>query len=350
MLLNRKRVKFWQKIVFGFMAALMASFLIFGYSGIASGCSHSSSLNSGNSGLDAQLKAALKQLAKDPQDPTALQSAAQAYSAAGTVSERRRALGPADDRPTKAIAYYERYIKLPDAKLGSTAPGLRVQALQAEAVLYSELIDYKSAVAVYQRALKITPSDSQPYLGIASPRSSQRQAGGDQGLQEFLSDRPELAVRLPGQDGSPSSRQRLGLAVAIVQRQLKAARTANGTRPTATRPSRTIVEDDDRLHSSSIVALRAPRPDRGVRRGRPLHGAALQRRPRGPHRDGGATNRVDLSRVTFIDSTALGVIISGRQAPRRTRRSPGARGRLAAGRAHPDGHRPRQDAHRVRHP
>ena len=61
MLLNRKRVKFWQKIVFGFMAALMASFLIFGYSGIASGCSHRSSLNSGNSALDSQLKADCRQ-------------------------------------------------------------------------------------------------------------------------------------------------------------------------------------------------------------------------------------------------------------------------------------------------
>ena len=30
MLLNRKRVKFWQKLVFGFMAVLMALFLVGG--------------------------------------------------------------------------------------------------------------------------------------------------------------------------------------------------------------------------------------------------------------------------------------------------------------------------------
>jgi tetratricopeptide (TPR) repeat protein len=168
MLLNRKRVKFWQKIVFGFMAALMASFLIFGYSGIASGCSHSSGLNSGNSTLDSQLKAALKQLAKDPQNATALKSAAQAYSAAGAVSTGAVPTSQQTTDLTKAIAYYERYVKLPDAKLGSTAAGYRVQALQAEAVIYSELIDYKSAVTAYQRALKITPDDSQLYLDIAN--------------------------------------------------------------------------------------------------------------------------------------------------------------------------------------
>ena len=34
MLLDRKRVKFWQKWVFLFMAILMAGFLVFGYSGV----------------------------------------------------------------------------------------------------------------------------------------------------------------------------------------------------------------------------------------------------------------------------------------------------------------------------
>jgi tetratricopeptide (TPR) repeat protein len=168
MLLNRKRVKFWQKIVFGFMAALMASFLIFGYSGIASGCSHGSSTSTGNSALDAQLTAALKQLTKDPQDAAALLSAAQAYSAAGAVSSGAVPTAAQTTDLTDAITYYERYVKLPDAKLGSTASGLRVNALLAEATIYGELIDYKSAVATYERALKIEPARSELYLTIAA--------------------------------------------------------------------------------------------------------------------------------------------------------------------------------------
>ena len=41
MLLDRRRVKFWQKIVFGFMAFLMAAFLVVGYSGVLNGCTGS---------------------------------------------------------------------------------------------------------------------------------------------------------------------------------------------------------------------------------------------------------------------------------------------------------------------
>ncbi len=85
MLLNRQRVKFWQRIIFGFMAVLMAGFLIFGYSGVMQSCNGTNALNSGNSTLDKQVKAAVATLAKTPNDPTALLGAAQGYQAAGNV-------------------------------------------------------------------------------------------------------------------------------------------------------------------------------------------------------------------------------------------------------------------------
>ena len=40
MLLDRQRVRFWQKWIFGIMALLMASFLIFGYSGVLGSCNN----------------------------------------------------------------------------------------------------------------------------------------------------------------------------------------------------------------------------------------------------------------------------------------------------------------------
>lgn len=173
MLLNRKRVKFWQKIVFGFMAALMAGFLVFGYSGVASSCNGNKIINSGSSALDKQVKAAVATLTKDPTNATALYSAAQGYQAAGyTQSGAPSAAQTAD--LARALTYYDRYIKLPDSKLGAAAAGLRFKALQNQAVIYTELIDYQGAVATYKKMLKIEPHNYDLYLAIGS---NQIQAG-----------------------------------------------------------------------------------------------------------------------------------------------------------------------------
>jgi tetratricopeptide (TPR) repeat protein len=172
MLLNRKRVKFWQKIVFGFMAALMAGFLIFGYSGVASSCGAAQSTSSGSSAIDSQVKAAVATLAKNPTDAAALLSAAQGYQAAGTPQSSGQTVaaptaGQTNDL-TKALGYYERYIKLPDSKLGATAAGQRFNALKNEAIIYNALIDYQGAVAVVKKMLKLQPRNYDLYLTIAS--------------------------------------------------------------------------------------------------------------------------------------------------------------------------------------
>ncbi len=167
MLLNRQRVKFWQKIIFGFMAVLMASFLIFGYSGVASGCSHSSVINSGSSVIDKQVKTAVANLTKNPKSPAALLAAAQGYQAAGYV-QNGLPTGNQSNELTKAISYYDRYLALPDSALGAAASGLRFDALQSEAQIYGELIDYKSAVAAYRKMLKLEPHNYVLYVSIGS--------------------------------------------------------------------------------------------------------------------------------------------------------------------------------------
>jgi tetratricopeptide (TPR) repeat protein len=166
MLLNRQRVKFWQRIIFGFMAVLMGGFLIFGYSGVASSCG-TKTASTGNSAIDAQIKTAVAALAKTPSDPTALLGAAQGYATGGYVQSGVPSATQTTDL-TKAIGYYDRYIALPDSALGTAAAGLRVKALQSEAVIYSELIDYKGAVAAYTKALKLQPSNTTLYLPLAS--------------------------------------------------------------------------------------------------------------------------------------------------------------------------------------
>ncbi len=167
MLLNRQRVKFWQKIIFGFMAVLMGGFLIFGYSGVASSCGTKAANTNSTSGIDKQIKAATATLAKSPKDPVALLSAAQAYQTRGSVQTGVPDQAQTNDLTT-SLSYYSRYIALPDSALGSAAAGLRINAYKSQAQIYTELVDYKSALAVYHKLLKLQPSDSTPYLGIAS--------------------------------------------------------------------------------------------------------------------------------------------------------------------------------------
>jgi tetratricopeptide (TPR) repeat protein len=167
MLLNRQRVKFWQKIIFGFMAVLMAGFLIFGYSGVASGCSHNSVINSGSSTIDKQVKTAVATLTKNPKSPTALLAAAQGYQSAGYAQNGLPSATQSDDL-TKALSYYDRYLALPDSALGAAATGLRFDALQSMAQIYGELIDYKSAVTAYRKMLKLEPRNYLLYVSIGS--------------------------------------------------------------------------------------------------------------------------------------------------------------------------------------
>jgi tetratricopeptide (TPR) repeat protein len=185
MLLNRQRVKFWQRIIFGGMAVLMASFLIFGYSGVASGC-HNGVTNSGNSALDSQVKSAVAALAKNPNDATALLGAAQGYQAAGYVQSGVPSSAQTNDL-TRALGYYERYIALPDATLGAAAKGLRANALQSEATIYTELVDYKSAVATYKKMLKLQPHNTDLYIALASNNAAAGdQAGAIAAYETFL--------------------------------------------------------------------------------------------------------------------------------------------------------------------
>jgi tetratricopeptide (TPR) repeat protein len=144
----------------------MGGFLIFGYSGVASSCGTKTPGNS-TSGIDNQIKAAVATLAKSPNNPAALLSAAEAYATRGSVQTGVPDQAQTNDL-TQSISYYTRYIALPDSTLGGAAAGLRVSAYENQAKIYSELVDYKSTLAVYDKLLKLQPGDASPYLGIAS--------------------------------------------------------------------------------------------------------------------------------------------------------------------------------------
>ncbi len=71
MLLDRRKVKLWQKIVFGFMAFLMAAFLVVGYSGVIRGCDFGGAGASATQEVDADVKAQEAAVAATPDDAAA---------------------------------------------------------------------------------------------------------------------------------------------------------------------------------------------------------------------------------------------------------------------------------------
>jgi len=175
MLLNRQRVKFWQRIIFGAMAALMAGFLIFGYSGVASGC-HNGGVNTGNSALDQQAKAAQAVLKKNPSDSTALLQMAQVFQAQGNGQTD----GSAEQATSfaKALGFYDRYLALTDKALGSGAKGLRFDALTNVAAVQMRLFAVKDVVNTYQKMIKLQPRNTLLYLqlGAAAEQAGETKA------------------------------------------------------------------------------------------------------------------------------------------------------------------------------
>ena len=89
MLLDRRKVKFWQKIIFGFMAFLMAAFLVVGYSGVLNGCTW---FNSAQQDVDPDARPADHQVPDRRPRPTPR------TSRPGSASPRRTSRG----RPTQA--------------------------------------------------------------------------------------------------------------------------------------------------------------------------------------------------------------------------------------------------------
>ncbi len=79
MLLDRQRVRFWQKWIFGIMALLMASFLIFGYSGVLGSCRNQPSGSASN--VAGQTLQDLKnQLKAHPKDFSVIEQLATLYA------------------------------------------------------------------------------------------------------------------------------------------------------------------------------------------------------------------------------------------------------------------------------
>lgn len=165
MLLDRKRVKFWQKWVFGFMAVIMAGFLVMipvsRYSGCG-GASTSSALEQ----LDKEIARYKAQTTADPTRVDAWLSLAENY----TLRANQRAEG-SDAQKTDwllAVAAYKEAVKLQQHLKGAAAKQKRIDTLQQLAGVYLNLQDYADAVGVYQQITGLRPKDAQGFFDLAT--------------------------------------------------------------------------------------------------------------------------------------------------------------------------------------
>ena len=165
MLLDRQRVKFWQKWVFGFMAIIMAGFLIMIPLSKETGCggsSTSSAITQLNKDI-AKYQAAVK---ADPTNVEAWRSLAENYVLRANQQAQGSAAQTADWR--SAAQNYERADKLLAKQKGAAAKQLRLDTLQQLVSTYLFLKDYQLATSVYGQITALKPKDAQSFFDMAT--------------------------------------------------------------------------------------------------------------------------------------------------------------------------------------
>lgn len=165
MLLDRQRVKFWQKWVFGFMAIIMAGFLIMiPLSSRVSGCGGGST--SAAKQLDKEIARYQAAVKADPKNVDSWRSLAENYVLRANQQGQGSAAEQADLRT--AAQYYEKAAKLLGKRKGAAAKQLRLDTLQQLVSVYVSLKDYQLATSVYGQITALQPTDAQSFFEMAS--------------------------------------------------------------------------------------------------------------------------------------------------------------------------------------
>jgi tetratricopeptide (TPR) repeat protein len=159
-LLDRKKVKFWQRIIFGGMAFLMAAFLVVGYSGALSSCQRGGGVTSDPvEELDEEIAALEQQLRVDETDAALWGELGDSLMSRGNVQEDLEAR-EADWR--KAVIAYERQATLLEEQEAPKAA--RREVLETLADVYLTLQDYEMAVNVYGQLTSLAPKEAEYFL------------------------------------------------------------------------------------------------------------------------------------------------------------------------------------------
>ena len=155
MLLDRERVKFWQRWVFGFMALLMVSFLVVGYSGVLNACGTGGT--SPSDAIDNQIKATQAVVDANPSDPAAWVALGKAYAVRASTND-----ATAGKDTQVAITAYRSALAL-YAKEKKKASVPKVQELSQ---LFGSVNDMASAVKAYQLLVALEPRNAEFYYTL----------------------------------------------------------------------------------------------------------------------------------------------------------------------------------------
>ena len=144
MLLDRRKVKFWQKIVFGFMALLMAAFLIVGYSGVLNGCTGSDAPSRTDQQLEQDITRYRTAVQADPKDVAAWISLAEAYLSEVSRGSRASSSRPhrRRSRDRRGLSQGGQAARQAEGRRGQGAASGRAHSL---AGVYSQLGDSQAA-------------------------------------------------------------------------------------------------------------------------------------------------------------------------------------------------------------
>ena len=163
MLLDRQRVKFWQKWVFAFMALIMAGFLVMIPLSNNLGCGGATSATGQLDKEIARYQAAVK---ADPKDVASWRSLAENYMLRANVQPQGSAAQEADWRT--AAQHYKRAVKLLSKQKGAAAKQLRLDTLQQLVSVYLFLQDPQLATSVYGQITALKPKDAQLFFDMAT--------------------------------------------------------------------------------------------------------------------------------------------------------------------------------------
>lgn len=163
MLLDRRRVKRWQKVVFGFMALIMVGFLVMIP---VSGNLACGGATSAQEQIAEDIARYETVLAAEPEDVAALRGLGDAYVLRANQSEPGSGGQAADWR--KAAEQYEKAAAVLAKQKGAEARKMHVETLGQLVDVHLFLEDYDGASAVYGRITEVTPKDAQAYFNWAT--------------------------------------------------------------------------------------------------------------------------------------------------------------------------------------